>query len=164
MTPSSIASNEIYTLLEDKAGRVWVGSFQQGLSLVVNEGEKGQNFLHDKNALRDYPANIFRKVRHLAEDKQGNIWVATTDGLIIVNTSNAAKFTYAMYQKIPGDQHSLGNNDVQYIYRDSRNTMWLATSGGGLNQRNWRQSHEGFEIPGVHHATWIAQRLFNELC
>ncbi len=67
-------------------------------------------------------------MRNLAEDKQGNIWAATTDGLIIVNTSNPAKFTYAMYQKTPGDQYSLGNNDIQYIYRDSA-TPWLATSG-----------------------------------
>lgn len=131
--PSSISSNEIYALLEDKAGRIWVGSFEGGLNLIVNEGEQIK-FVHDRNVLSDIPTNIFRKVRNLAEDKQGNIWVATTDGLIIVNTSNTAKFTYAIYQKTPGDQSSLGNNDIQYIYRDSRNTMWLATSGGGLNQ------------------------------
>ncbi|OQP53578.1 hypothetical protein A4R26_06265 [Niastella populi] len=131
--PASIPSNEIYALLEDKAGRIWVGSFQEGLSLVVNEGER-TTFLHDKNALRDYPANIFRKIRNMAEDRHGNIWVATTDGLLIVHTGKAGHFTYAMYQKIPGDQYSLGNNDIQYIYRDSHNTMWLATSGGGLNQ------------------------------
>lgn len=130
--PWSISSNEVYALLQDKAGRIWVGSFENGLNLVVNEGNEVK-FLHDKNALSDIPANIFRKVRNLAEDKQGNIWVATTDGLMIVNP-NTPKFTYAMYQKIPGDQYSLGNNDVQYIYRDSLNTMWLATSGGGLNQ------------------------------
>lgn len=130
--PTSISSNEIYALLEDKAGRIWVGSFENGLNLMVNEDDQVK-FVHDRNALRDIPANIFRKVRNIAEDKQGNIWVATTDGLIIVNPKTP-KFTYAMYQKIPGDQYSLGNNDVQYIYRDSRNTMWLATSGGGLNQ------------------------------
>lgn len=130
--PASLSSNEIYALLQDKAGRIWVGSFEDGLNLVVTDSDR-ISFLHDKNALRDIPANIFRKVRHLAEDKQGNIWVATTDGLLIVNP-NAPKFTYAMYQKIPGDQSSLGNNDIQYIYRDSKNTMWLATSGGGLNQ------------------------------
>jgi signal transduction histidine kinase/ligand-binding sensor domain-containing protein/DNA-binding response OmpR family regulator len=130
--PLSISSNEIYALLEDKAGRIWAGSFENGLNLIVNDGNR-VSFLHDRHALSDYPTNIFRKVRHMAEDKQGNIWVATTDGLIIVN-ANSARFTYAMYQKIPGDQYSLGNNDIQYIYRDSQNTMWLATSGGGLNQ------------------------------
>jgi signal transduction histidine kinase/CheY-like chemotaxis protein len=131
--PTSLSHNEIYALLEDQNGRIWVGSFENGLSLVVTEGGH-VSFLHDRNALSDYPVNIFRKIRHMALDKQGNLWLGTTDGLLIVNTSNRAKFTYAMYQKIPGDLQSLGNNDIQYVYRDSRNTMWLATSGGGLNQ------------------------------
>jgi signal transduction histidine kinase/ligand-binding sensor domain-containing protein/DNA-binding response OmpR family regulator len=131
--PTSISHNEIYALLEDQAGRIWVSSFENGLNLVVNEGDR-VTFVHDRNALSDYPANIFRKIRHMAQDNQGNIWLGTTDGLLIVNTSTPNKFTYAMYQKIPGDPHSLGNNDIQYIYRDSHNNMWLATSGGGLNQ------------------------------
>jgi signal transduction histidine kinase/DNA-binding response OmpR family regulator len=129
----SISSDEVYSLLEDKTGRIWVASFETGLDLAVPHGN-GVTFVHDKNALGDYPANIFHKIRHMAEDGQGNLWLGTTDGLLIVNTSNPARFTYATYQKIPGDEHSLGNNDIQFIYRDSRNTMWLATSGGGLNQ------------------------------
>jgi signal transduction histidine kinase/DNA-binding response OmpR family regulator/ligand-binding sensor domain-containing protein len=131
--PTSISHNEIYALLEDQGGRIWVSSFENGLNLVVNEGDR-VTFVHDKGALRDYPANMFRKIRHMAQDNKGNIWLGTTEGLMIVNTNNPNKFTYATYQKIPGDNHSLGNNDIQYIYRDSRNTMWLATSGGGLNQ------------------------------
>ncbi len=38
--PLSISSNEIYALLEDKAGRIWVGSFEGGLNLIVNEGDQ----------------------------------------------------------------------------------------------------------------------------
>ncbi|WP_207514565.1 hybrid sensor histidine kinase/response regulator transcription factor [Longitalea luteola] len=130
--PASLSNNEIYALLEDKAGRVWVGSFENGLSQAISEGDR-VTFVHDKNALRDYPAAIFRKIRHMAVDKDDNLWLGTTDGLLIINTSDPQRFTYAMYQKVPGDAHSLGNNDIQYIYRDSRNTMWLATAGGGLS-------------------------------
>lgn len=130
--PNSLSHNEIYALLEDKAGRIWVGSFENGLSQAISDGER-VTFVHDKNVLRDYPANIFRKIRHMAVDKDDNLWIGTTDGLLIVNTSNPNRFTYTRYQKIPGDPHSLGNNDIQYIYRDSRNTMWLATAGGGLS-------------------------------
>jgi signal transduction histidine kinase/ligand-binding sensor domain-containing protein/DNA-binding response OmpR family regulator len=131
--PNSISSNEVYSLLEDKAGRMWVASFETGLDLAIPEGDRVR-FIHDRNALSDYPVKMYHKIRHMAEDKDGRLWLGTTDGLLIVNTSNPAKFTYAGYQKVPGDAHSLGNNDVQFVYRDSRNTMWLATSGGGLNQ------------------------------
>ncbi len=130
---NSIGSNEIYSIVEDKAGRIWVGSFENGLTLAIPDGDR-VNFVHDRNALSDYPAKSFRKIRHMSLDKQDNLWLGTTDGLLIVNTHQPNKFTYAMYQKIPGDPYSLGNNDIQYVYRDSRNTMWIATSGGGLNQ------------------------------
>jgi signal transduction histidine kinase/ligand-binding sensor domain-containing protein/DNA-binding response OmpR family regulator len=131
--PNSIGSNEIYSLVEDKAGNIWIGSFDDGLTLAIPDGDR-INFVHDRNALSDYPAKAFRKIRHMTLDKQDNLWLGTTDGLLIVNTHAPNKFTYAMYQKIPGDPYSLGNNDIQYVYRDSRNTMWIATSGGGLNQ------------------------------
>ena len=131
--PNSISSDEIYSLLEDKTGRVWVASFETGLDLAIPEGD-GIRFIHDRNALSDYPVNMFRKIRHMAEDKEGRLWLGTTDGLLIINTSNLGRFTYAMYQKVPGNPHSLGINDIQFVYRDTRNRMWLATSGGGLNQ------------------------------
>lgn len=149
---NSISSDEVYSLLEDKSGRIWVASFETGLDLVVPHGND-VTFVHDKNALRDYPANIFHKIRHIAEDGQGYLWLGTTDGLLIVNTSNADRFTYAIYQKIPGDEHSLGNNDIQFIYRDSRNTMWLATSGGGLNQALGNDPMKGlrFDVYSTRH-------------
>ncbi|HEX6427331.1 MAG TPA: two-component regulator propeller domain-containing protein, partial [Niastella sp.] len=130
---NSIGSNEIYSLVEDKAGRIWIGSFADGLTLAIPERDR-VTFVHDRNALSDYPAKAFRKIRHMSLDKQDNLWLGTTDGLMVVNTHEPNKFTYAMYQKIPGDPNSLGNNDIQYVYRDARNTMWVATSGGGLNQ------------------------------
>src|SRR5690606_374668 len=39
-----------------------------------------------------------------------------------------------LFQKIPGDSSSLGNNEVQFIYKDRKNGMWLGTFGGGLNK------------------------------
>lgn len=129
---ASISSNEIYSLLQDKAGNIWAGTFEEGLNKVVEvEGKVG--FLHHAGALRNYPAGICRKIRHMATDADGRLWLATTDGLLVVDTRNAGNYSYAFYQKKQGDSYSLGNNDVQYAYRDSRGNMWLATSGGGLN-------------------------------
>jgi signal transduction histidine kinase/ligand-binding sensor domain-containing protein/DNA-binding response OmpR family regulator len=125
---TSIGSDEIYSLLEDAKGQIWVGSFENGLNrVVVDQGRV--TFMHDRNVLDNYPAS-FRKIRHMALDKQQKLWLATTNGLLIVNTGAPGKFTYKTYQKVPGDQLSLGSNDIQYIYRDAANTMWLATAGG----------------------------------
>jgi signal transduction histidine kinase/DNA-binding response OmpR family regulator len=72
----------------------------------------------------------------MALDGEGKIWIGTTDGLLVLdaNGQHTPVYQYKTYSKIPGDKESLGNNDIQFIYRDSKNRMWLATSGGGFCQ------------------------------
>ncbi len=130
---NSISSNEIYSLLEDSKGRLWAGSFESGLNLINQENGRVQ-FEHNSPAFANYPKSGFDKVRHLSADKDGNLWVATTDGLLVIDLNHGSPYRIFKYRKIPGDAQSLGNNDVQFIYRDAKNTMWLATAGGGLEQ------------------------------
>ncbi|MBV4357291.1 response regulator [Parasegetibacter sp. MAH-26] len=124
-----INGNEIYSLLEDNTGRVWVGTFDNGLTVIKNSNDPKELKL-DTNALAGYPSSRFRKVRHMAFDKDGNVWVGTTDGLLVINGKNTTRCSFRTYQKIPGDHSSLSNNNIQFIYRDSKNEMWLATSNG----------------------------------
>jgi len=132
---NGLNSNEVYALLEDRYGKIWVGTFDQGLNIAVFKNGK-YNFQNQENGLQGYPRQGYQKIRSMALDLSGNVWIATTDGLIVKspgNSSNPGK-SFASYSKIPGADSSLGNNDVQYVFRDSRNTMWLATSGGGLEK------------------------------
>jgi signal transduction histidine kinase/ligand-binding sensor domain-containing protein/DNA-binding response OmpR family regulator len=124
---------DIYALLEDKQGRIWVGSFDNGLTLVRPEKDSVK-FIHAGNALANYPKGNFHKIRTMTLDENGNIWIGTTGGLVIldVNNQRSSIYKHATYGKVPGDKESLGNNDIQFIYRDNKNRMWLATSGGGF--------------------------------
>lgn len=132
---NGLTSNQIYSLLEDKQGRIWVGTFDQGLVLAVQDGDDVK-FLHAQKALKNYPKENFQKIRHMAADSAGNIWIGTTDGLLVLNAKDGSSppYRFKSFSKIPGDKESLGNNDIQFIYRDSKNRMWLATSGGGFCQ------------------------------
>ncbi|MDI3319225.1 hybrid sensor histidine kinase/response regulator transcription factor [Pinibacter soli] len=131
--PNSLASDEIYALLEDHKGRIWIGSYENGLSMIANDGDSVK-FVHTGNAFQNYPKEAFRKIRHMALDGADNIWIATTDGLLLLdaNDQHSPVYNYTAYRKIPGDKQSLGDNDIQFVYRDSKNKMWVATSGGGL--------------------------------
>lgn len=133
--PYSLTSNVIYALTEDSRGRIWVGTFEEGLNLA--EQKDGRiRFLNAKNELAHYPRGAFRRIRDIQEDSAGRIWIATTDGLLVLDTGNGnpGGYRYTSFSKIAGDKTSLGKNDIQFIYRDSRNIMWLSTSGGGLNK------------------------------
>lgn len=132
--PNSISSNEVYCILTDKQGRVWIGSFDGGINLVAQTGNKVR-FIHQPELLNSTQGERFRRIRHMALDGAGNIWVAATDGLMIIqNHLNQAPFRFKTYNKVPGNPESLGNNDIQFVYRDHENNMWLATSGGGVSK------------------------------
>lgn len=132
---TSISGNDIYSLAEDKNGNIWVGTFDKGLNQVVTVNQH-TTFINTKNSYRLYPKNAFQKVRHIASDKNGNLWIGTTSGLLIMQPANGdpANNKFISYGKIPGDKESLGNNNIQFILRDSHNNMWLSTAGGGLCQ------------------------------
>ncbi|HSC54045.1 MAG TPA: two-component regulator propeller domain-containing protein [Phnomibacter sp.] len=128
-----IIGKEQYALLEDRQGRIWIATFDQGLFVTDGVGDS-LFFMHANNAIAHYPKSGFKKIRHLALDSAGNIWAGTTDGLLLIDASKGSMNNYAVktYSKLPGNLQSLGDNDIQYIYRDSKNNMWLCTSGGGI--------------------------------
>lgn len=132
---NSLSSDLIYSLLEDRKGRIWISTFQYGINLIVPDGGDKVRFTNINNAFRNYPTGSW-KARHLAEDGTGKIWVATTNGLVIFDPDKESprNYVFKTYGKVPGDKSSLGNNDAQYIFKDSKNGIWVATSGGGLNK------------------------------
>jgi signal transduction histidine kinase/ligand-binding sensor domain-containing protein/CheY-like chemotaxis protein len=133
--PSGLSSNLIYALLEDRKGRIWVGTLGGGINLVVADGNTVK-FKNHNNSFKYYPFVSDNVIRHLAEDRDGKIWVATNNGLLLFNPDKGEPnhYRFTSYRKVPGDKTSLGNNSVQYIHRDRNDGMWLGTFGGGLNQ------------------------------
>ncbi|SIT22264.1 Two component regulator propeller [Filimonas lacunae] len=133
--PDSLPCNQIHTLLEDNNGRIWIGSLDNGLAWAEERDGKTK-FTHLTTAVTNHSRGNFQNIRNMCADKDGNIWIATTSGLLVVDAhvQDALIHQYKVYNVIPGDMGSLGNNDIIFIYRDRQNRMWLATSGGGFCQ------------------------------
>jgi len=129
----AVSSNSIYCLLLDKKGRLWAGTFGAGLVLV--EEKDGKIVFKTRTTFKKYPRNTCQRIRHLAEDGKGRIWVGTTEGVLVFNPDSGPpeNYEFRQYKKEPGDIHSLGGNDVQFIFKDSGSRMWVLTSSGGLN-------------------------------
>ena len=129
--PLSISSNQIYSVVADSLHRIWVGTFDRGLNMLV-PGRQEQTFVRFYDGVNGYP-NGYHKIRHLATDGKGRLWIASTDGLVVADVLRKEGIRFRTYSKLPGDINSLGNNDVQYVFKGHDDRMWLATSGGGLN-------------------------------
>ncbi len=132
---NSLSSDNVYSVIEDRKGRIWVGTLGGGINLVSSAGGK-LTFRNNYNDFPGYPFSWANVIRHLNEDEKGRIWVGTSNGLLIYNpnkpTSNGRQ--YQKYQKVKGDSASLGNNSVQYIFKDASKQIWVGTFGGGLNK------------------------------
>jgi signal transduction histidine kinase/DNA-binding response OmpR family regulator/ligand-binding sensor domain-containing protein len=144
--PFSISHDNVYSVHEDPAGRIWVGTFNGGLNYISEE--KGRTlFINSLNRLRNYPYSNHKRVRYITSDKHGKIWVGTTSGLVIFDRNfrepEEADFMTCFFD--PQIENSLANNDVHYIYCSPDNEIFVATFGGGLNRVTGNGEKPGFK-------------------
>ena len=83
------------------------------------------------------------QVRCLAEDGNGNLWVGTTAGVILLEEGQAIHVSR---------REGLPNQYVAAIYRDREDIMWLGTEGGALKLpgTSIRSYTQATGLPGDH--------------
>lgn len=109
-------ANVIHSILKDKQNRIWVCT---NVGLLCIEGSK-RTVYTDKNGLKHLLCI------HLAQDKNGMIWVATYGGGLA--RFDGEKFIH--YDKT----NSLIQSDVLYsVVADDEGNLWLGTQNG-INQ------------------------------
>ena len=128
----SLSSSIIYSLLEDSEGRVWIGSFEGGLSLV---SERSNNTIKTRRFNTSNSGISSDLVRNLFEDSSKRLWIATAFGVNIIDLNNldpSPEIRPVLAD--PRKSNSLSYNDVVHVFEDSRCQIWLGTSGGGVNK------------------------------
>ncbi|MCB9283379.1 MAG: response regulator [Lewinellaceae bacterium] len=76
--PGSLQASEIWTIFEDRNGKIWLGSVDDGLLLFDRQTGTFRNFRHDDND----PASLLQNwVMDICEDPDGHLLVATTGGI-----------------------------------------------------------------------------------
>ena len=84
------SSNVIVSLLKARDGKLWVGTFWEGLNCF-----DGHKFIYYKNRPGDMNSLANNNVWSLAEDRDGNIWIGTLGGgLQCLNPKTGIFITY----------------------------------------------------------------------
>ena len=126
----SLSNDNIYSILQDRQKRIWIGTYGGGLNLFDNG-----RFIHSGNEMENYPQKTGGKIRQIAEDSKGDIWVATTNGIVILDHSDSASNgSFHFFNPESRNVTGLTGTDVYWIYCDKHDTVWVATLGGGLAQ------------------------------
>ncbi len=117
-----ISVKDIY---QDSKNNYWIGLYQQGLLKFSSSGET-QLF---KNEIYNDFSLSNNYVRVIFEDRIGNLWIGTEDGLNLYdNSPNSEKFVRYMHQI--EDPNSISNDEVLSIAEDDDGNIWIGTANG----------------------------------
>ena len=117
---SSLQANEVLALHEDKAGNLWVGTGGGSLSLY---DRKLDRFIHFK--AKDTPGFIRNNViKSIESDFTGRIWVATFNGVNIVDPRTMQVSDFLFNGRDPFKITTL------CLFEDSKQRMWIGTDEG----------------------------------
>ncbi len=136
--PYSLSSENIYSILQDSAGRIWIGTFGGGINIVEElPVDRMVKFFNSRNTLKNLPKHNCDKIRCLLQAKDGTLFIGTTDGLLSCNPNLRKLETIQFYRDICEDRSSsLSNNDVLDITEAQDGRLWITTLNGGINLLN----------------------------
>jgi len=129
----SLPTNNVTTLFEDKAGRLWVGTSGGGVSLYDRNTDSFTTFSstrNDSNTLSSGDVNV------IFQDDKANIWVGTYSGLNLLD-QKTGRFHRFFYTK---NRDDIATHHVYAIAEDAAGSLWLGT-GGGLVQFNYKTGY-----------------------
>ncbi|RAJ87979.1 two component regulator with propeller domain [Chitinophaga dinghuensis] len=88
--PSSLSYNSVCSILQDKAGTVWIGTYWGGISQV----HPGSDMNYISWLMKDGIGMNSRIAMAIAEDKLHNLWIATSAG---INYYDRQQHTFKYY-------------------------------------------------------------------
>ena len=130
LPPFDLPTNDVYCLLEDREGILWIGT-DKGLIMLDADRKHIETYSNNPDDSASIAGNI---ISELKEDSHGSLWICTSRGLsrLVRGTPNR----FENYLRSDGDGRRQGGNDVADILEDRSLNLWVTTHGGGLNRFN----------------------------
>jgi ligand-binding sensor domain-containing protein len=126
---SSPGSNNIRTLMVDRKGMIWVGTWGRGLDRLEPHTGTFTHYTHSVSDGRSLSSNL---ILSLHEDRNGAIWVGTGDAGL--NLLDPVSGTVRHFAPDPSSPVALNNGIICSLIEDSAGTLWIGTGAGGVNR------------------------------
>ncbi|PWF49017.1 diguanylate cyclase [Massilia glaciei] len=114
-------------IVEDRQGRVWMGSEWSAGGLDMLDKKNGR-FRHFRHAAGDPASLSDDNVSSLYEDARGRVWAGTAKGLDQVVTGADGRIRFRRHSA----QGSVGQLKILAIRGDAAGMLWLSTASGLL--------------------------------
>lgn len=114
---SGLSNNNILFLSQDSKGRIWIGTLD-GLCIL----DKNTDVIRSDVFSKSY-ASMLKEIYYVYEDRTGNNWICTFQGVLKVDESLSGQIHYTANDFLPGDI-------VKSVIEDDNGNLWFATYGG----------------------------------
>ncbi len=125
----AVAGLRIRRIVQDRAGRFWIGSLGSGLVAVRPGGGQMTHYRHHPGEPGSLPSD---NIIDVLEDRNGELWVGTDGGGLARLDQTTDTFT--VFRHDPSDPASLSDDHVRSVYEDAQGRLWIGTAQGGLNR------------------------------
>ncbi|MCI0470569.1 MAG: histidine kinase, partial [Candidatus Aminicenantes bacterium] len=112
MDTHSLSDSYIISLFEDRAGVLWIGTYNGGLNKFDREKENFIRYLHDPADINSLSNNYARAIFE-SPANPGVLWIGTNGGL---NKLEVDKKSFTHYRYDPGNPYGLSHNQVLAIF------------------------------------------------
>jgi ligand-binding sensor domain-containing protein/signal transduction histidine kinase len=108
------------SIVKDAAGHLWTGTFGHGLHFLNTKTGKSENFRHQAANPNSISSD---RINAIYEDKNGQLWFATENGLCRWNPSGRNFIRYGTGDGFP-------SNFVMSLLEDEKGQLWISTTKG----------------------------------
>jgi signal transduction histidine kinase/DNA-binding response OmpR family regulator/ligand-binding sensor domain-containing protein len=144
-----INANQIYSIKEDRNGKIWLGTNGDGVIVMNSEYKVLVRYTPKPIAANDVKLPVNGYIRDILEDREGNIWIASHGSGLAVYHPTTGKFTIynTTNTKLPNDK-------VLSLLEDSQGNIWAGTKGGlSLINKKTKQLSTFLEKEGLQNST-----------
>lgn len=160
---TGLSGSDVYSLLEDREGNIWVGAVQGGvIKLEIPAGN--QKLEHPKftvfRATEDENSLWKNPIKKMAEDEEGVIWVHTRNQICLIRKdkeSGAYEIERLHWDDVDPQWPRYRQEDFKYtdlgetqvdrrfysIFSDRAGAVWLTMAGGFAK---WRPARKDFVL------------------
>ncbi|MEJ2495265.1 MAG: two-component regulator propeller domain-containing protein, partial [Ignavibacteriaceae bacterium] len=123
---TSLSTNAINTIFQDKQKRYWIGTRTNGIDILYNRVPDGK-FIHYPFS-PDHNSVVGNNIQDIFQDSNENIWIGTQNSgiSIVVNDTLSDNINFANYNHDENNPYSLFSNRIQKIIQSKDKTIWIS--------------------------------------
>ena len=123
----SLFHSQISDIISDRQGQIWIGTQGNGVHIFHEKTQIVSRYVFDRTNQYSLSHNIVNK---LFLDQENLIWIATRNG---ISKNTPAEDQFLRYTSGHHFTNGISGQNVQAIFLDHKQGLWVGTDDGGLN-------------------------------